>query len=283
MSASAPLASMRSSGPGSSGSARAMPHSGTPRRGQRPSRRRRRGEATGVVLRAQRSTGLRADRESSESGPRPERRPAKSGSGRKLAISIRALPSPDMARRLDLQAWDGLPGTVERGQGWALVQGDCSRRWSACRRSRSTSSSPTRRTTSRTAARPARAAAASSVDKGGWDASRGVVEDHGFQPRWLAACRRVLKPSGTLWVSGTQHVIFSSATRCRSSASTCSTRSPGTSRTPSPTWPAASSPTRRRSCSGRAREERGRSPHRFDYRAMKAENGGKQMRDLWEI
>ncbi len=30
-----------------------------------------------------------------------------------------------MARRLDLRAWDGLPGTAERGRGWALVRGDC--------------------------------------------------------------------------------------------------------------------------------------------------------------
>src|SRR5262245_60508308 len=47
------------------------------------------------------------------------------------------------------------------------------------------------------------------VEKGGWDRSRGVEVDHEFTVRWLRACQRVLKPSGTIWVSGTQHVIFS--------------------------------------------------------------------------
>src|SRR5262245_45115950 len=47
------------------------------------------------------------------------------------------------------------------------------------------------------------------VEKGRWDKSRGVEVDHEFTVRWLRACQRVLKPSGTIWVSGTQHVMFS--------------------------------------------------------------------------
>ena len=48
-----------------------------------------------------------------------------------------------------------------------------------------------------------------SVDKGKWDASAGLAADHDFNVKWLRACQRVLKPSGTIWVSGTHHVIFS--------------------------------------------------------------------------
>ncbi len=47
------------------------------------------------------------------------------------------------------------------------------------------------------------------VDKGEWDRSRGFKADHKFNVRWLKAARRVLKPDGTLWVSGTHHIIFS--------------------------------------------------------------------------
>ena len=32
---------------------------------------------------------------------------------------------------------------------------------------------------------------------------------HAFTVRWLREARRVLKPDGTLWVSGTHHIIFS--------------------------------------------------------------------------
>jgi site-specific DNA-methyltransferase (adenine-specific) len=47
------------------------------------------------------------------------------------------------------------------------------------------------------------------VDKGGWDRPMGLERDHAFNVRWLRAARRVLKPDGTLWVSGTHHIIFS--------------------------------------------------------------------------
>ena len=48
-----------------------------------------------------------------------------------------------------------------------------------------------------------------SVDKGEWDRSMGFQKDHEWNVRWLREARRVLKPDGTLWVSGTHHVIFS--------------------------------------------------------------------------
>lgn len=47
-----------------------------------------------------------------------------------------------------------------------------------------------------------------SVNKGEWDKSRGVEEDFDFHYAWLEACRRVLKPDGGLWVSGTHHSIY---------------------------------------------------------------------------
>ena len=48
-----------------------------------------------------------------------------------------------------------------------------------------------------------------SVNKGKWDKSKGVIENHEFILNWLKACQRVLKPNGTIWVSGTTHIIYS--------------------------------------------------------------------------
>ena len=48
-----------------------------------------------------------------------------------------------------------------------------------------------------------------SVNKGEWDRSRGPDVNHEFNRAWLAACQRVLKPNGTIWVTGTSHVIHS--------------------------------------------------------------------------
>jgi site-specific DNA-methyltransferase (adenine-specific) len=47
------------------------------------------------------------------------------------------------------------------------------------------------------------------VDKGDWDKSRGAELNHEFNLEWLARCQRVLKPNGTIWITGTHHVIFS--------------------------------------------------------------------------
>ena len=47
-----------------------------------------------------------------------------------------------------------------------------------------------------------------SVNKGAWDKSRGFEDDYNFHYKWLGACKRVLKPEGTLWVSGTYHSIY---------------------------------------------------------------------------
>lgn len=47
-----------------------------------------------------------------------------------------------------------------------------------------------------------------SVNKGDWDKSNGVENDFAFHLKWLKECYRVLKPSGTIWVSGTYHSIY---------------------------------------------------------------------------
>ncbi len=47
-----------------------------------------------------------------------------------------------------------------------------------------------------------------SVNKGNWDKSKGFKDDYNFHYKWLEACRRLLKPEGTLWVSGTYHSIY---------------------------------------------------------------------------
>lgn len=48
-----------------------------------------------------------------------------------------------------------------------------------------------------------------SVNKGKWDKSKGIEADFEFHKKWLSACQRVLKPNGTIWISGTYHSIYS--------------------------------------------------------------------------
>ena len=47
-----------------------------------------------------------------------------------------------------------------------------------------------------------------SVKKGDWDLSQGIKKDFSFHLKWLEECRRILKPNGTIWLSGTYHSIY---------------------------------------------------------------------------
>jgi len=47
-----------------------------------------------------------------------------------------------------------------------------------------------------------------SVNKGEWDVSKGVDEDFKFHDAWIKAAKRLLKPNGTIWISGTYHSIY---------------------------------------------------------------------------
>ncbi|HEC69191.1 MAG TPA: site-specific DNA-methyltransferase [Candidatus Omnitrophica bacterium] len=47
-----------------------------------------------------------------------------------------------------------------------------------------------------------------SVNKGKWDESKGIKEDFDFHLKWIKACKRILKPTGTIWISGTYHSIY---------------------------------------------------------------------------
>jgi site-specific DNA-methyltransferase (adenine-specific) len=46
------------------------------------------------------------------------------------------------------------------------------------------------------------------VNKGAWDKSKGFEDDARFHDTWIAACKKALKPGGTIWISGTYHSIY---------------------------------------------------------------------------
>ena len=120
-----------------------------------------------------------------------------------------------------------------------------------------------------------------SVNKGKWDKSQGVEENHKFTLEWLKECQRVLKPDGTIWVSGTTHIIYSIGFAMqqlgykilndivwykRNAPPNLSCRY-FTHSTEIVLW-AAKNP---------------KSKHYFNYKLMKERNNGKQMRNVWEM
>ena len=47
------------------------------------------------------------------------------------------------------------------------------------------------------------------VNKGGWDKSKGTDLNHEFNIEWIKRCKKILKPNGSIMVSGTLHAIYS--------------------------------------------------------------------------
>ena len=47
-----------------------------------------------------------------------------------------------------------------------------------------------------------------SVNKGEWDRSSGITEDFEYHMKWIVECKRLLKPNGTIFISGTYHSIY---------------------------------------------------------------------------
>ena len=47
-----------------------------------------------------------------------------------------------------------------------------------------------------------------SVNKGEWDKSQGYENDLASYDAWIKEAKRILKPNGTIWISGTYHSIY---------------------------------------------------------------------------
>lgn len=120
-----------------------------------------------------------------------------------------------------------------------------------------------------------------SVNKGKWDKSQGPELNHKFNKEWLSRCQKLLKPNGTIWISGTHHVIFSVGFALQQLGFKVLNDIIWEKPNPPPNlacryfthsteivlW-AAKGP---------------KSKHFYDYPLMKETNGGKQMKNVWRF
>lgn len=120
-----------------------------------------------------------------------------------------------------------------------------------------------------------------SVNKGRWDRSQGVHENHAFNLRWLGACQRLLKPNGTIWVSGTHHVIYSLGFAMQTLGYKILNDIAWYKVNPPPNLSCRYFTHGTETLVWAARDERSR--HTFNYATMRERNGGKQMQSLWQI
>lgn len=120
-----------------------------------------------------------------------------------------------------------------------------------------------------------------SVNKGDWDQSEGPELDFAYTKKWLELCQRLLKPNGTIWVSGTHHIIHMVGYAMQllnfKMLNEICWEKPNpppnlscryfTHSTETILWAAKSA----------------KSKHVFNYDEMRDENGGKQMKTVWKF
>lgn len=120
-----------------------------------------------------------------------------------------------------------------------------------------------------------------SVNKGKWDKSRGIAENHKFTLEWLRACQRVLKPNGTIWVSGTTHIIYSIGYAMQELGYKILNDIVWYKRNAPPNLSCRYFTHSTEIVLWAAKNEK--SKHYFDYKLMKKINQGKQMRNVWQF
>ena len=119
-----------------------------------------------------------------------------------------------------------------------------------------------------------------SVNKGDWDRAANFDDKHEFNRRWLSLCRKILKPNGTIWISGTLHNIYSVGAALEQENFKILNNI---------TWQKTNPPpnlscryfTHSTETILWARKNDKSARHFFNYELMKELNGGKQMKDVW--
>ena len=119
-----------------------------------------------------------------------------------------------------------------------------------------------------------------SVNKGSWDKISDVNEKHKFNRKWIRLCKRVLKPNGSFWISGTLHNIYSIGMALEQEGFKIINNITWQKTNPPPNL-ACRCFTHSTETVLWAQKDDKKARHYFNYDLMQELNGGKQMKDVW--
>lgn len=124
-----------------------------------------------------------------------------------------------------------------------------------------------------------------SVDKGEWDKSLSVDDRLKYHRKWIALCRKVLKDNGSIMISATLHSVYAIGVALEQEGFSIINNIVWRKTNPAPNLACRcfthSTETIIWARKQLTSKKKGR--HTFQYEEMKAENGGKQMKDFWEF
>lgn len=119
------------------------------------------------------------------------------------------------------------------------------------------------------------------VDKGNWDKSQGPEMNHEFNRAWLERCQRALKPDGTIWVTGTHHVIHSVGFAMQQLGFKILNDITWEKPNPPPNLSCRYFTHSTETVIWAARNQDSR--HKFNYKLMRQQNGDRQMKSVWRF
>jgi len=117
------------------------------------------------------------------------------------------------------------------------------------------------------------------VDKGAWDRLESIEDMHLFNRNWLAMAKQLLGSDGSVFVSGTRHVIFSVGYAMQQLGYKLLNEITWEKPNPPPNLSCRYFTHSTETVIWAARDHRSR--HTFNYQLMREENGGKQMKSVW--
>jgi len=117
-----------------------------------------------------------------------------------------------------------------------------------------------------------------SVKKGDWDTSRSFEDVHKFNRKWIRKCYRVLKDTGSIFISGTFHNIYSIGMALQQEGFVIVNNITWQKLNPPPNLACK--------CFTHSTETviwavKNKKKYFFNYSLMKEINDGKQMKDVW--
>ena len=116
-----------------------------------------------------------------------------------------------------------------------------------------------------------------------WDQFQDWSDYDAFTRAWLTACRRVLKPTGTIWVIGTYHNIYRIGALMQDLGFWTLNSVIWEKNNPTPHFRGVRFCNAHEELIWAARSQREAKRYTFHYQDLKLENGGKQMRSVWRF
>ena len=119
-----------------------------------------------------------------------------------------------------------------------------------------------------------------SVNKGDWDKPLSLEEKHNFNRKWIRLCYDVLSLTGTIWISGTFHNIYSIGMALEEEGFRIINNITWQKTNPPPNLACRCFTHSTETVIWACKNDK-KAKYYFDYKLMKELNNGKQMKDVW--